>query len=33
LKHNPAGLVKKVAVGLVITAGIVLLCTRRSRKG
>ena len=32
LKHNPVGLAKKVAVGLAITAGIVMLCTRKSRR-
>ncbi|MBE9463283.1 hypothetical protein ACFP1I_28370 [Dyadobacter subterraneus] len=31
LKHNPARLAKKVAIGLAITAGIVLLCKRNSR--
>lgn len=28
-KHNPAGLAKKVAVGLAITVGIIMLCKRR----
>jgi hypothetical protein len=32
LKHNPAGLAKKVAIGLAITAGIVLLCSRSKKE-
>lgn len=31
LKHNPAGLARKVAVGLAITAGIILLCKRKGK--
>lgn len=32
LKHNPAGIAKKIAVGIFITAGIVLLLRRKNKE-